>query len=45
MSTIGFSELFVIAMAMVLPCLGFLIVSAILFVVFRLTHNKHRKDS
>ena len=44
MATIGFYELLVIGMAMLLPCLGFLIVGAVLFVVFRLIFKKRQED-
>ncbi len=45
MSSIGISELLVVAMAMALPCLGFLIVGAIIVVVVRLRQNKDKHNS
>lgn len=45
MSAFGISELFVVFTAMALPCLGFLIVGAIIIVVLRLRQNKDKHNS
>jgi hypothetical protein len=44
MATIGLSELLVIGLAMLLPCFGFLLVGAVLIVVYRLILNKRQED-
>jgi len=45
LSSFGISDLFVVAIAMALPCLGFLIVGAIIVVVLRLRQNKDKHNS
>lgn len=45
MATIGFYELLVIGLAMLLPCLSFLLVGSVLFVVYRLILKKRQEDS
>jgi hypothetical protein len=42
MASFGFYELFVIALAVSLPCLGMLIVGTILVVIARLTQNSRQ---